>query len=89
MTLDRKNKLLIGLGVVALILLGKLFYIQIIDDKYKTDAANNSMKYETIFKRYIYKPMYDHFNDPANEALIRSRYPDFPFGDFPNPYPEK
>ena len=49
----------------------------------------NPMKYETIFKRYIYKPMYDHFNDPANEALIRSRYPDFPFGDFPNPYPEK
>jgi penicillin-binding protein 2 len=49
MTLDRKNKLLIGLGVVALILLGKLFYIQIIDDKYKTDAANNSMKYETIY----------------------------------------
>ena len=47
----------------------------------------NPMQYETIFKRYIYKPMYDHFNDPANEEMIRSLYPDFPFGDFPNPYP--
>ena len=49
MKLDRKNKLLIGLCAVAMILIGKLFYIQIIDDKYKTDAANNSMKYETIY----------------------------------------
>lgn len=47
----------------------------------------NPHKYGTIFKQYIYKPMYDHFNDPANEEMIRSMYPDFPFGDFPNPYP--
>lgn len=49
MRLNRKNKLLIGLSVFALILLGKLFYIQVIDDRYKTDADNNSMKYETIY----------------------------------------
>ena len=56
----------------------------------------NPYKYETIFKRYIYKPMYDHFNDPANRDMIRSLYPDFPYdeeppylSDFPNPYPEK
>lgn len=49
MHLNRKNKLLIGLSVFALILLGKLFYIQVIDDRYKTDADNNSMKYETIY----------------------------------------
>lgn len=31
------------------ILLAKLFYIQIIDDKYKINAANNSMVYEIIY----------------------------------------
>jgi hypothetical protein len=48
----------------------------------------NPMKYETIFKRYIYKPMYEHFGDPANKEMIESLYPDFPF-DFPNPYPNE
>ena len=33
MILDRRNKLLIGLSVVAAILIAKLFVIQIIDDK--------------------------------------------------------
>ena len=51
MEMNRKNKLLTGLGVVAAILLGKLFYIQIVNDKYKTDASNNSMVYN-----YIYPP---------------------------------
>lgn len=45
---NREKKLLIGLGVTALILLGKLFYIQIVDDKYKRSASNNSMYYEVI-----------------------------------------
>ena len=49
MKLDNKNKILIGLCAVAMILIGKLFYIQIIDESYKTDADNNSMKYETIY----------------------------------------
>ena len=48
----------------------------------------NPIKYETIFKRYIYKPMYEHFGDPANKEMIESLYPDFPF-DFPNPYPNE
>ena len=48
MELNRKNKLLIGLGTVAAILLGKIFYIQIINDSYKRDASNNSMYYEWI-----------------------------------------
>ena len=51
MEMNRKNKLLIGLVVVAAILLGKLFYIQIVNDKYKKDASNNSMVYN-----YIYPP---------------------------------
>ncbi len=49
MEINRKNKLLIGLGTVALLLIGKLFYIQIIDDEYKKDAANNSMVYTNIY----------------------------------------
>ncbi len=46
---DRHIRLLIGLGVVVLILLGKLFSIQILDGKYKADAERNSMVYETIY----------------------------------------
>ena len=45
----RSTKLVIGIGITALILLGKLFYIQIINDDYKRDAANNSMVYSTIY----------------------------------------
>ena len=49
MKLNRKNKLLIGLGTTALILISKLFVIQIIDDKYKLDAENNSLVYSIIY----------------------------------------
>ena len=49
MKLDKKNKLLAGLLAAAIILLTKLFVIQIIDDKYKIDASNNSMVYSTIY----------------------------------------
>ncbi len=41
--------MIIGLLVVAAIILGKLFYIQIIDDKYKINASNNSMVYDIIY----------------------------------------
>ena len=51
MEMNRSNKLLTGLVAVAVILLGKLFYIQIVNDKYKKDASNNSMVYN-----YIYPP---------------------------------
>ena len=49
--MNRKNRLLAGLVAVAALLLVKLFYIQIINDKYKRDASNNSMVYN-----YIYPP---------------------------------
>ena len=49
--MNRKNRLLFGLFAVAGLLLVKLFYIQIINDKYKRDASNNSMVYN-----YIYPP---------------------------------
>ncbi|MCQ2174307.1 MAG: penicillin-binding protein 2 [Bacteroidales bacterium] len=51
MSLDSSNKyrkLILGLFLVAVVLLGKIFYIQIIDDKYKISASNNSMYYEVI-----------------------------------------
>ena len=51
MEMNRRNKLLTGLAAVAVILLAKLFYIQIINDSYKKDASNNSMVYN-----YIYPP---------------------------------
>lgn len=43
------NVLRIGLAITALILVGRLFYIQIIDSRYKRDALNNSIVYETIY----------------------------------------
>ena len=49
MTLDKKTKLLIGLGVAVAVLLAKLFSIQIIHDEYKVSSDNNSMVYETIY----------------------------------------
>jgi len=49
MTLDRKTKLLAGLVATAVILLAKLFMIQIVDQQYKEDASNNSMVYEVIY----------------------------------------
>jgi len=49
MDVNRKTKLLIGLAVVTSVLLGKVFYIQIINDKYKEDASNNSMVYDYIY----------------------------------------
>lgn len=49
MTLSRQNRLLIGLGVAAAVLVAKLFTIQISTDKYKIDATNNSMVYDIIY----------------------------------------
>ena len=49
MTDNRKNKLLIGLCTAAIILLAKLFSIQIIDDKYKLASDNNSLVYTTVY----------------------------------------
>lgn len=49
MEITRRHKLLAGAAVIAAILLGKLFYIQIVKDSYKRDASNNSMVYSTIY----------------------------------------
>lgn len=49
MEINRKNKMLMGLVAVVLVLLAKIFYIQVINDKYKEDASNNSMVYSDIY----------------------------------------
>lgn len=49
MALEKSSKLLIGLAVFAVILLVRLFYIQIVDDRYKASADNQAMSYHTIY----------------------------------------
>ena len=77
MKLNRRNKLLIGLCTVAIILIIKLFSIQIIDDKYKMDAENNSMVYSTIFPtRGIINDRYGNIlvgNKVAYDLLVTPR----------------
>ena len=43
MRLEKQTKIMIGLAFVALLLIARLFHIQIIDDSYKTSSSNNSM----------------------------------------------
>ena len=45
----RHIRLLIGLGVAALLLLGKIFSLQILDSRYKEKASSNATIYETIY----------------------------------------
>ncbi len=67
MKLDRKNKLLIGLCVAGAILIAKLFSIQILDDKYKMDAQNNTMVYSTIY------PIRGIINDRNGNILVGNK----------------
>ena len=46
---NRYTKIVLGLIFAALVLLSRLFYVQIVDSKYKTDAMNNSILRETIY----------------------------------------
>ena len=45
----RHIRLFIGLGIAVLLLLGKIFSIQILQNRYKEDADRNSTIYETIY----------------------------------------
>ena len=49
MVFSRYRKLKIGLCLMACVLIAKLFAIQILDDKYKINASNNSMVYDIIY----------------------------------------
>ena len=43
MILDRKNKLLIALALLVAVMLGRIFYIQVMDGRYKSDSVRNAM----------------------------------------------
>lgn len=61
--------MLIGLGVFVIVLLVRLFYIQIINDSYKKDSSNNSMVYN-----YVYPArgvIYDRNGEPLVENIVR------------------
>ena len=45
----RHIRLLIGLGVATLLLLGRIFSLQILDRSYKENASKNATIYETIY----------------------------------------
>lgn len=49
MEMNRSTKLMIVFLAIALGLLAKIFYIQVIDDKYKRDSESNSLVYNTIY----------------------------------------
>ena len=44
-SLKRVKTLQISVVAVAIVLLLRLFYIQVIDDSYKSNAANNVLRY--------------------------------------------
>ena len=67
MKFNRTNKLLIGLCTATAILIIKLFSIQIIDDKYKMDAENNSMVYSIIY------PTRGIIHDRNNKILVGNK----------------
>lgn len=67
MKLNRENKLLIGLCTAAAILIAKLFSIQIIDDKYKLAAENNSLVYSIIY------PTRGIINDRNGNILVGNK----------------
>lgn len=46
---NRYKKILIGVIVVALVMLGKIFYIQLITDKYKKASESNAVVYDVIY----------------------------------------
>ena len=46
---NRTRKLLIGLVAAASVLVARLFFVQVIEDKFKRSAENNSMVYDVIY----------------------------------------
>ena len=45
----RSQILIIGVAIVCLVLVTKLFFLQIVDEEYKISAENNAYKYVTIY----------------------------------------
>ena len=72
----RHIPLLIGLSIAAIVLLGKIFSLQVID-RYKEDADRNSTVYETIYPtRGVIYDRYGHIlvgNKVAYDILVSPR----------------
>jgi penicillin-binding protein 2 len=70
----RKNIIVIMVLVVALALIVRLFYIQVIDNSYKLSAENNSKRIETIYaaRGLIYDRNHKLlvYNQPAYDLMI-------------------
>lgn len=49
MNIGKDTRLIIGLAVAMLVLLARLFHIQVVDGSYKSDAANQAMYRKTIY----------------------------------------
>ena len=47
--MNRKNVLILGVLFIGLVLIARLFYLQVIDDEYKITAENNAYKYQTLY----------------------------------------
>lgn len=62
--------------------------VQLYGENFENVPYGDFHVYKTIMRKYIYAPMYSHFNDPANREMILSMYPDFPF-DFPDPFAQQ
>lgn len=65
--MDKKNLLIAGILVIALALAIRMFFLQIIDDKYKVNAANNALLYQTKY------PARGEIYDRNNNTLVGNR----------------
>ncbi len=62
--------------------------VQLYGENLEHIEYGNPWQYRTIFTKYIYQPMFEFFDNPANYNMIYEEYNDFPF-DFPDPYAQK
>ena len=59
--------------------------VQLYGENLEHIELGDPYQYRTVFKKYVYAPMYEYFSNPDNREYILSEFPDFPF-DFPDPF---
>lgn len=64
---SRVRVLRVVVFLAAVALLGRLFYIQLVDSRYKTGAENNALRYEVLY------PSRGEIYDRNGEFLVQSR----------------
>ncbi|MGM9774916.1 MAG: hypothetical protein ACI3Y2_06925, partial [Candidatus Egerieousia sp.] len=47
--MDKKYILILGIVAACIILVIRLFFLQIIDEEYKINADNNALRYKTLY----------------------------------------